>query len=434
MKYFSFIRLFLTFLFILYFYLESFAIDRAIQNLIAQKAEQSTDKIISIRRHIHMYPELSNREYRTSEFIAQTLEQLGLEVKRGVAKTGVVGLLRGEKSGLTVGIRADMDALPIQEVNDIPYSSKNPGVMHACGHDVHMAVALGTAEVLSEMRDKLKGNVKFIFQPAEEGAPDGEEGGASLMIKEGVLENPEVSAIFGLHIFPDLKVGTIGYNLATTMASVDKFEVIIKGKRSHGAYPWESIDPVVTASQIILGWQTIISRQIDIRNPAVLTVGIFEIYGEPGRFNIIPEQVRLIGTVRSLSDETRKQVEEKMRKISQNIAKANDAEITLFKYVRSTPVVVNNPELVQKTLPTIKEVVGSENVISVIPSMGGEDFEFFMEKIPGFFFRLGIRNEEKGITPSALHTADLMVDEDAIIIGVKVMANILVDYLEREGD
>ena len=427
------LKLFFTLLFLLYFNLDIFSIDKALHNLINQNSEKIREEIITIRRHLHTYSELSFKEYKTSEYVAKILQELGMDVKKGVAKTGVVGLLKGDNKGLTVAIRADMDALPIQEVTNLPYASKNKGVMHACGHDVHMAVALGTAKVLNNLKDKIRGNIKFIFQPAEEGSPDLEEGGAYFMIKEGVLENPSVSAIFALHIFPDLDVGIIGYNPTVSMASVDKFEVIIKGKRSHGAYPWESVDPVVIASQIVLSWQTIISRQIDIRNPAVLTVGIFEIYGETGRFNIIPEKVRLIGTVRCLSEEIRTQVEEKMKRMSLNIADANNAEIEAFKYIKSTPVVSNNLELVQKTLPVIKEVVGSQNVILPQPSMGGEDFELFMEKVPGFFFRLGIRNKEKGITPSALHTADLMVDEDAIIVGVKVMSNILVDYLERES-
>ncbi len=425
----------ITFIFLFIFCISflSMSNDKNSKKIISQKTDKMKDEIISVRRHLHMYPELSTMEYKTSEYVAEILGKLGLEVKKGIAHTGVTGLLKGKNSGLTVGIRADMDALPIQEINDIPYASKNANVMHACGHDIHMSVALGTAMVLSEMKNELNGNIKFIFQPAEEGGRVGEEHGAALMIKEGVLENPNVSAIFGLHAFPDLEAGTIGYNMDNAMANVDRFYVVVKGKRSHGAYPWESIDPVVTASQIILGWQTIISRQIDIRSPAVLSVGIFEILGESGRFNIIPEKVRLIGTVRTLSSETRRQVEIKMKRICENIAEANGAEIESFDYTPGSSVLINDSELVKKTLPIMKDVIGSENVLLKKPSMGGEDFSNYLKEISGFFFWLGIRNEEKGITPTALHTADFMVDEDAIIVGVKVMANILVDYLDREG-
>ena len=414
------------------FTFQSFAREKSIKTAIEQQINILKSDIISIRRHLHMYPELSNREYKTAEYITTILDKNGIPYEKGIANTGIVALLKGKKSGTVVAHRADMDALPIQEINDIPYASKNNNVMHACGHDVHMAVALGTAMVLNKMRDKIQGTVKFIFQPAEEGPPNGEEGGASLMIKEGVLKNPGVSAIFGLHTGPELDSGTIGYSPAVAMASVDEFEVIVKGKRSHGAYPWNSIDPVVTASQIVLGWQTIISRNIDIRKPAVLSVGIFDIYGESGRFNIIPEKVRLIGTVRCHSPETRELVEKRMKHIAENIANANCAEIEVFDYKNSGHVLINNEELVNKTLPVMKEVLGDDNVILMMPVMGGEDFADYLFEVPGFFFWLGVRNEEKGITPTALHTADLLIDEDAVITGVKLMANVLLDFLDRE--
>ena len=411
---------------------QSFAREKSIKTAIEQQANILKSDIISIRRHLHTYPELSNREYKTAEYIATILDKIGIPYEKGIANTGIVALLKGEKPGAVVAYRTDMDALPVQEVNDIPYASRNDNVMHACGHDVHMAAALGTAMVLNKMRDKIQGTVKFIFQPAEEGPPDGEEGGASLMIKQGVLKNPDVSAIFGLHTGPEIESGTIGYSPAVAMASIDEFEVIIKGKRSHGAYPWKSVDPVVTASQIVLGWQTIISRNIDIRKPAVLSVGIFEIYGESGRFNIIPEKVRLVGTVRSHSPETREMVEKRMKHIAENIAIANYAEVEVFNYKRVGDVLINNEELVNKTLPVMKEVLGDDNVISVMPSMAGEDFADYLSEVPGFFFWLGVRNEEKGITPTALHTADLLIDEDAVITGVKLMANVLLDFLAAQ--
>ncbi|MCP2618233.1 amidohydrolase, partial [Candidatus Aminicenantes bacterium AC-335-A11] len=352
--------------------------------------------------------------------------KLGLEVKTGIAHTGVVGLLKGTQPGTTVALRADMDALPIQELNDIPYKSKRKGVMHACGHDVHMTVALGVAMVLSRMRDEIKGNIKFIFQPAEEGAPPGEEGGASLMIKEGVLENPKVSAIFGLHVFPLLNVGTIGYRPEAFMAQSNRFEIEIIGKGAHGATPHLGIDAVVIASEVVLALQTIPSRQIDAREPVVLSVGIIE---GGNRFNIIADKVRLVGTVRVFSKEMSREVKEKMEKIIKGITESYGASYK-FQYVEGAPPVHNDPSLTRESIKVIEKIIGSKNVILLKPQMVAEDFSYYGVKIPSFFYFLGVRNEKKGIT-HMLHTPYFNVDEECIPIGIRLMCNLLFAYLEK---
>jgi amidohydrolase len=349
--------------------------------------DQITPMVIEWRRDFHAHPELSNREEWTSQAVSEKLQEIGVdEIKTGIAHHGVVALIKGKHPGPTVGLRADMDALPINEETGLPFASKNPGVMHACGHDSHTAMLLGTAKVLSEMRDKIHGNVKLIFQPAEEGPPAGEEGGAKLMVKEGVLRDPEVSACFALHVFPTLGSGKVGYRAGGLFASVDRFKVEIRGKGVHAAYPWDGIDPIVISANVITGLQTIASRIVDARQPVVVTVGLMT-GGQ--RWNIIPDDATFEGTVRTHSPEVREQTREAFEQIVMNTAKAHGstAEIT---YESMAPVLWNDPDLVRRMLPTLRQALGEENVIEIEPSMVGEDFAYVSKEIPGFYFVLGV--------------------------------------------
>jgi amidohydrolase len=395
---------------------------------IAHAAESLRDELITLRRDFHMYPELSNREERTARIVAERLRRLGLEVQTGVAKHGVVGLLRGGQPGPVVAYRADMDALPIQEVLDVPYKSHNPGVKHACGHDVHTTVGLAVAQILSQRRDQIPGTIKFIFQPAEEGPPAGEEGGAPLMIKEGVLENPRPSAIMGLHVMPQVDVGTIAYNIGPAMASSDQFVITIRGKKVHGAYPHQGIDAVVVAAQAVLALQTIRSRRIDTQEPCVLSIGIID---GGNRFNIIADEVRLEGTVRTLSEKTRQEVQQLMHQTLKGVTESFGAGYEM-QYQSAAPVTMNDAQLVEEMLPTLRRVVGPDHVISPKPQMGAEDFGCFAQQIPGFYFFLGVGNKSKGIT-AMIHTPEFDVDEESLIIGTKVAANMLLDYLEQHS-
>lgn len=395
---------------------------------IAQAAETLRPKLIEQRRDFHMHPELSNREERTSRVVAEKLRALGLdEVKTGIARHGVVALLKGSKPGPVVAVRADMDALPIQETIDVPYKSKNPGVKHACGHDVHTTVALGVAEVLSKMRDQIAGSIKFIFQPAEEGAPQGEQGGANLMVKEGALENPRPQAIFGLHT-AGFEVGTIGFHSGPAMASSDRFTITVRGKKSHGAQPQLGVDAIVIAAECVTAIQTIRSRRIDPLEPLVITIGTIK---GGDRNNIIAEEVTMEGTMRTLNDTVRTQALEMMRQTLLNVTSAYGAKFDL-SVDDSNPVTYNDPQLVEKTLPTIRRVVGDKNVVAQKPLMPAEDFSYYQKVIPGFFYFLGVGNKAKGLMP-AWHTSDFDVDEESLVIGVKVMSNVLLDYLDRQN-
>ncbi|MCO7224704.1 amidohydrolase [Pleionea sp. CnH1-48] len=404
---------------------------------IEDAADKVESKVIQWRRHIHEHPELSNREFKTAELVAKHLKALGLEVTTKVAHTGVVGILKGKGDGPVVALRADMDALPVTERVDLPFASKvktqyndqEVGVMHACGHDTHVAMLMGVAEVLSKHRDAFSGTIKFIFQPAEEGAPKGEEGGAELMVREGVLSNPDVDVVFGLHISSRMKVGSIGYRKGGLMAAVDNFKVTIHGKQVHGSTPWNGIDPIVTAAQMINNIQTIVSRQLPLtKNAAVITVG--SIHGGV-RSNIIPEQVEMLGTIRTLDEGMRQQLHKNLRDVVKHSAASMGAKATLeLPYTTAYPVTYNNPELVTKMLPSLEAVLGASNVLEMNAITGAEDFSFYAEKVPSFFFFLGGRKASmKPSEAPAHHTPDFFIDESGMKAGVKVMSQLALDYL-----
>jgi amidohydrolase len=396
---------------------------------IARAAEEMRARLVEQRRDFHMHPELSNREERTSRVVAERLRAIGLtDVKTGVGKYGVTALLVGGKPGPVVAVRADMDALPITEVNDVPYKSQNVGVKHACGHDVHTTVELGVAEVLSKMREDVRGTVKFIFQPAEEGAPAGEEGGAKLMIKEGALDNPRPAAIFGLHTEPNIQAGQIGYHSGPAMASSDTFAITIKGKSSHGAQPQLGVDAVVVASQAVLALQNIRSRRIDPLEPLVITVGTIN---GGTRFNVVAGEVKMTGTMRTFNEAVRERSIALMRETLQSVTAAYGATFEL-EMQDSNFVTYNEPSLVEETLPTIRRVVGAENAVTLKPFMPAEDFSSYQKVVPGFYYFLGVGNRARGIT-AGWHTPDFDVDEESLVVGVKVMSNVLLDYLERHA-
>ncbi len=394
------------------------------------------EKVIEWRREIHQNPELGNREFKTAEKIAKHLESLGIEVQTGVAHTGVVGLLKGNKPGKVVALRADIDALPVTERNDLPFKSTvtstfggdEVGVMHACGHDTHTAILMGVAEVMSKNKDKIKGTVKFIFQPAEEGPPPGEEGGALLMVKEGVMENPKVDAIFGLHINSQTPVGTIRYKSGGTMAAAQIFTIKIKGKQSHGSQPWSGVDPILISAKIIDGLQTIISRETELtKEAAVITVGKIR---SGVRFNIIPEDAEMIGTIRTLDYDMKDKLNKRMVEMVSTIAKAYGGEATCV-IEDATDITYNNPELVEQMLPTMKRVAGEGNVNTQKAITGAEDFSYFQREAPGFFFFLG------GMTPGTTesfphHTPDFKIDDSNLLLGVRTLTEMSIDYLNSK--
>jgi amidohydrolase len=397
---------------------------------ISRAADALRTKLIEMRRDFHMHPELSNREERTSRVVAERLRALGLdEVKTGVAKHGVVALLKGGKPGPVVAVRADMDALPVEETIDVPYKSQNPGVKHACGHDVHMTVQLGVAEILAKMRDQIPGTIKFIFQPAEEGAPAGEEGGAVLMVKEGALKNPRPQAIFGLHTAPMLEVGRIGVRSGSAMAASDRFTLTIGGRKVHGAMPHQGIDPIVVAAECVTALQTIRSRRINTLDPLVISVG--SIHGG-NRFNIIADEVKLEGTIRTLDKDVRQRVHDLMRQTVAGVTSAYGATFEM-QFEPGSALTYNDPALVDETLPTMRRVLGQENIITAPLQMVSEDFSYFQEVVPGFYYFLGVGNTAKGIT-ALWHTPEFDVDEESLVVGVKVMANVLLDYLDRHAE
>ena len=420
-------KIFSLLLLSLFFTPAGFTIDRATALLIEKEIKKHINEIIKIRRFLHMNPELSNREYETSKLITSKLMSLGIEVKSGIAGTGVSGLLEGDQEGFTLGLRADMDALPIHEKTHLPYTSLNPGVMHACGHDIHMSIALGTAIVLSNLKDKIKGNIKFIFQPAEEGPPKGEEGGASLMVKEGVLKEPPVMAIFGQHVWPSIEVGQILFSSGPIMASADTVEIIIKGKSSHGARPYEGIDAITLAAHTIVSIQSFMDRMIDPADPAVVSIG--KIYGG-GRSNIIADSVTLEGTVRTLTRTNRTNIETMLENIVQGITHPFGANYT-FNYRKGAPPVYNHPGLGDIMLPVLQEAVGKDNVLPLQPQMVAEDFSIFSQKIPGFYFFLGVKPPGQKTMPP-LHSPFFNPDERSIALGIKIACYLLLDCLASQ--
>ncbi len=395
-------------------------------------------KVIDCRRDIHQHPELGNRETRTSKIIADRLRELGIEVKTPVAHTGVIGILRGGKPGRVVALRADMDALPVVEQVDLPFKSTvrttfnghDVGVMHACGHDAHVAILLGVAEVLAGIREEIPGTVKFLFQPAEEGAPEGEEGGAKLMVKEGALDNPKVDAVFGLHVTSRYPVGELAYRPGSMMAAVDSFKITVHGKQTHGAYPWLGVDPIVVASQIILGLQTIPSRQVDSSlAPSIVTVGA--IHGGV-RNNIIPDDVEMIGTIRSLDAKMRDDIHVRIKRTAEDIARSGGATATVT-IDEGYPITYNDPAVTERMAPTLRRVAGPSNVEVVNATLGAEDFSFFQQKVPGLFFWLGTRPKDQTAEQAASNHSPLFyVDESGLELGVRAMAHVAVDYLEKQ--
>ncbi len=401
------------------------------------KAEELDPKVIQWRRYLHENPELSNREFKTSEYVIAHLRKLGIETRVGIAKTGVVGVLKGGLPGPVIALRADMDALPVVERANLPFASKvktkydgqEVGVMHACGHDTHVAMLMGAAEILVGMQKELRGTIVFLFQPAEEGAPQGEEGGAALMIKEGCLDNPKVDVAFGLHINSQTEVGNIRYKSGGAMAAADEFRIKVKGRQTHGARPWGGVDPIVTASEIINGLQRIVSREMDLTNEAcVITVG--KITGGV-RNNIIPEEVEMWGTIRTLDTEMQDRIHEKIRLTATKIAESAGAtaEVVINK---GYPVTFNDPSLTIQMLPTIEEVAGKSNVKSAKAGTGAEDFSFYAQKVPGLFLFLGGMPLGKDADKVASHhTPDFFIDESGLKLGVRTLCYLALDYVKK---
>jgi amidohydrolase len=396
---------------------------------ISRAARALRAKLVELRRDFHMHPELSNREVRTARVVAERLRALGFdEVKTGVAKHGVVALLKGGKPGPAVAWRADMDALPIDETLDVPYKSRTPGVKHACGHDVHMTVALGAAEVLAGMRAEIPGTVKMLFQPAEEGPPEGEEGGAPRMIREGALENPRPLAIFGLHVNPSIAAGRVGWAAGPFLASADHLFVTIRGKKAHGAYPHQGVDTVLVAAEAVVALQSIRSRRIDPTVPFVLTIGSVQ---GGNRFNILAEEVKMEGTVRTLDEKVRERAHALIREILAGVTAAHGASFEM-RWGHSNPVTFNDPALTERMVPTMKAVLGEANVLAWQPRMGGEDFSYYQKVLPGMYFWLGVGNEARGIR-AKLHTPDFDADEESLVVGAGLAANLLLDFLEQQA-
>ena len=406
-----------------------------LQLKLDQQAKEIESKVIEWRRNFHQNPELGNRELKTGAKIAEHLKSLGIQVQYPVAKTGVVGILVGGKPGPVIALRADMDALPITERNSLPFASKEKtifngretGVMHACGHDAHMAIMMGVAEILAKNKSELKGTVKFLFQPAEEGPPAGEEGGAYLMVKEGVLENPKVDVVFGLHIISLLPSGQLGYRAEGIMAAIDGLKIKIVGVGAHGASPWDSKDPIMIGSQVMNGLQTIISRQTDLtKAPAVITIGSFH---SGNRGNIIPEIAEMEGTIRSFDPEMQKRLHQKIKLTAEKIAESSGAKAEVNIEIGS-PVTYNDPKLTAQMAPTLQRTVGIDKAIIVDPTTLSEDFSVFQEKVPGLFFFLGAYPAEmKSEKAPVHHTADFMIDEKSFVTGVRAMLNLTVDYM-----
>jgi len=425
-------RIFAVTAIVLSFVMQSFAIDMSRE--IDAAAAKVLPQVIQWRRFLHEHPELSNREVNTGKMIADELRKLGIEVRTGVAKTGVIGILKGGQPGPVIGLRADMDALPVVERTNVPfkstvtseYNGQTVGVMHACGHDSHVAMLLGTATVLSGMKDKIKGTVVFIFQPAEEGPPNGEEGGAPLMVKEGVMDNPKIEAVFGIHINAQTEIGQIRYKSGATMASSDWFSIKVKGKQTHGSQPWMGIDPIAVATQIYTGLQMIVARESELtKAPVVITIGKIN---AGVRENIIPEELTMAGTIRTLDSVMQKDVHEKIRLTATKIAESMGATAEVLIDTK-TLVTYNDPKLVTRMLPSLQKAVGKDNLLETEWTTGAEDFSFFGTKAPAFFFFVG--GMPKGTDPkktAAHHTPDFYIDDSRLDVGIKAFCNIVFDY------
>jgi amidohydrolase len=399
---------------------------------IKRRAQDVLPQVVAWRRDIHQHPELSNRETRTAALVAEQLKALGLEVRTGVAKTGVVGILRGGKPGPAVALRADMDALPVTEEVDLPfkstvrteYNGQQVGVMHACGHDNHVAMLLGVATVLAGMKDKLPGSVTFLFQPAEEGAPQGEVGGAAIMMGQGALDNPKVEAVFGLHV-NNSRVGDVGYHSGGAMASSDQLDIVIHGRQTHGAVPWAGIDPIVVSAQVIEALQAIVSRQTNLAQaPAIITIG--SLHGGVRR-NIIPDSVTLSGTIRMFDGAMQKEIHERIRRTVTNVAAAWGATATVT-IAAQTPVLVNDPALTARMLPTLERY--ARHTMQVVPWTASEDFAFYGRRAPSLFVFLGVTPDSVRVEDAATnHSPKFFADESALPYGVQVMAGLAVDFL-----
>ena len=412
----------LSFIFLIL--ISQFVYSQSIDGQIADIEE----KTISWRHDFHKFPEVSNREFKTSEKIARHLESLGIEVTRNVGVNGVVGILEGKSKGKVVALRADMDALPITENNGLPYQSVNDGVMHACGHDGHMSILMATAEILSKNND-FEGTVKFIFQGAEEGPPPGEEGGARMMIKEGVLKNPDIDAIFGLHIAAQLPMNKVYYKPKGFYASSSRFTIKVIGTQAHGGTPWLSVDPIVITAQIINSIQTIISRESELtKEPAVISFGKVE---GGNRFNIIPGEVNLVGTIRSLDYGMRDYIKKRIIELSQGIAKSYGGN-AIIEIEDGADITFNDPNMMNKMLPSLKKSAGIENVVLSNAKTLAEDYAYYLNEIPGFLFELGGYNTNEIREAPAHHTPDFFIDDSSLSLGVKVMTNLALDFLGSE--
>jgi len=405
---------------------------------VDRRSEDVEQQVIAWRRDIHEHPELSNREVRTAELVATHLASLGLSVRTGVAHTGVIGLLRGGRPGPTVALRADMDALPVTEAVDLPFASvqratylgREVGVMHACGHDAHTAMLLGAAEALAGVREQLPGNVLFLFQPAEEGAPPGEQGGAKLMLAEGAFDDPKPDVVFGLHVISQSRVGEISYRSGGAMASSDKLKITVRGRQTHAAYPWLGVDPIATAAQIVLALEAIPARRVDTRIPAVVSIGA--IHGGV-RHNIIPDEVELLGTIRSLDPGQRSELHRIVESTATAIARSAGA-VAEVEIKLGYPITLNDPDLTRRMIPTLQRIAGRDQVIEALPRTGAEDFAFFQERVPGLYLWLGIRPAGVSAdTAAPNHSPHFYVDESALVLGVRTLTGLTVDFMGDGG-
>ena len=407
---------------------------------VAQQAQRLQGKVLAWRRDIHQHPELGNRETRTSKLVADHLRALGLEVKTGIATTGVIAVLKGGKPGPRIAIRADMDALPVTERHALPFASKvtstfrgeTVGVMHACGHDAHTSTLMGVAEALAAMKAELPGEVLFVFQPAEEGPPDGEDGGAEEMLKQGIFREFKPEAVFGLHVFSTLNAGQVGYRAGPAMAASDRFNIVINGRQTHGARPWGGVDPIVAAADVIGSAQTIVSRRQNISKlPVVVTFGAIK---GGVRYNIIPDQVEMIGTIRTFDEDMRQAVFADLKNVAEHVAAAHGATaVAQVPDTKGNPVTVNDPALSAKMRPSLVRAVGAGNVVDVGLNMGAEDFSYYAREVPGFFFFVGATPQGQDATKApSNHSPEFFLDESALDVSLRAMLQVTLDYLHAK--